>query len=353
MNSHNISDESAYKALMKKDPQYEGLFFAAIKTTGIFCRPTCRARKPKRENVEFFQTAKQAMTNGYRPCKICHPLEVPDEILPEIKSLLKEIEQYPSIKITDYKLRQRGTDPARIRRWFLKNHGMTFHAYQRMFRINNALKSIKKGDKIIEAAYDAGYESLSGFQHTFRKATSGNPTKTKNDKLLSFERFTTPLGPMIAIGNEEGIYLLEFTDRRALETELKQLEKYFKSPILPGTNKHIKEIKKQIGEYFEGKRKTFDVPLIIFGTDFQKKAWDALLKIPYGKTRSYKTQAETIGHPKAVRAVGTANGHNRLAIIIPCHRVIGENGKLTGYGGGLWRKQWLLDHEVENLRNSN
>ncbi len=349
MISLNLSDENAYRALMNKDPRYEGLFFAAVKTTGIFCRPTCRARKPKRENVEFFQTAKEAMAEGYRPCKICRPLEYPDETLPEIKSLLREIEQNPSVKITDYKLTLRGLEPARVRRWFIKNHGMTFHAYQRMFRINNALKNIKEGDKVIEAAYDAGYESLSGFQHSFKKATSGSPSETKLEKVLSFERFTTPLGPMIVIGNEDGIYLLEFTDRRMLETELKQLEKQFKCPILPGTNNHIKEMKKQLAEYFEGKRKNFDVPLIIFGTDFQKKVWDALTKIPFGTTWSYKMQAESIGHLKAVRAVGSANGHNRLAIIIPCHRVIGENGKLTGYGGGLWRKQWLLNHELNNL----
>jgi AraC family transcriptional regulator of adaptative response/methylated-DNA-[protein]-cysteine methyltransferase len=349
MIAQNFSDETAYKALIKKDPEYEGLFFAAIKTTGIFCRPTCRARKPKKENVEFFRTSKEAMANGYRPCKICRPLEYPDEVLPEIKSLLTEIEQNPSRKITDYKLTQRGIDPARVRRWFIKNHGMTFHAYQRMFRINNALKNIQNGDKVIEAAYEAGYESLSGFQHTFKKTISATPSEIKNGQALSFERFSTPLGPMLVIGNEEGIYLLEFTDRRMLETELKQLEKKFKSPILPGTNRNITELKKQLKEYFEGRRKTFDVPLKIFGTDFQKKAWQALIRIPYGTTRSYKKQAELIDHPKAVRAVGTANGHNRLAIIIPCHRVIGENGKLTGYGGGLWRKQWLLDHEMKNL----
>ncbi len=349
MNTFNISDDNAYKALMKKDPQYEGLFFAAVKTTGIFCRPTCRARKPKKENVEFYRTAKEAMANGYRPCRICRPLEYPGETLPEIKSLLKEIEQYPSLKITDYKLTERGIDPARIRRWFLKNHGMTFHAYQRMFRINNAFKNIRNGDKVIDAAYNAGYESLSGFQHTFKKTLSNNPSDSKGDNILSFERFSTPLGPMIVIGNEEGIYLLEFTDRRMLETELKQLEKKFKSTILPGNNKQFKELKKQLIEYFDGKRQTFDVPLKIFGTDFQKKAWNALMEIPYGTTRSYKKQAELIGHPEAVRAVGTANGCNRIAIVIPCHRVIGQNGKLTGYGGGLWRKQWLLDHEVGNL----
>jgi AraC family transcriptional regulator, regulatory protein of adaptative response / methylated-DNA-[protein]-cysteine methyltransferase len=341
----NITDATAYKALANKDPKYEGLFFAAVKTTGVFCLPTCRARKPKKENVEFFSTAKEAIANGYRPCKICRPLENPGEITDEIKSLLRELESNSSDKITDYSLKQKGIEPNRIRRWFLKNHGMTFHSYQRMLRINNALRNIKNGDKVIEAAFDSGYESLSGFQHTFKKVVAQNPSESKNGNVLSFERFSTPLGPMIVIGNEEGIYLLEFTDRRMLETELKQLEKHFKAAILPGTNKHIQELKKQLSEYFEGKRKQFTFPLKTFGTEFQKKAWDALLTIPYGKTRSYKQQAKIINHPKAVRAVGTANGCNRIAIVIPCHRVIGENGKLTGYGGGLWRKQWLLNHE--------
>ena len=349
MATMNLSDETAYKALLNKDPEYEGLFFAGIKTTGIFCRPTCRARKPKRENVVFFHTAREAMADGYRPCKICRPLEYADETIGEIKTLLRDIESRPATKITDYDLTRRGIEPNRVRRWFIKNHGMTFHAYQRMFRINNALINIKNGNKVIEAAFDSGYESLSGFQHTFKKTTSQNPSESKNRNILSFDRFSTPLGPMIVIGSDEGIYLLEFTDRRMLETELKQLQKKFKSVILPGINKHINELKKQLTEYFEGNRKHFDVPLKTFGTEFQRKAWDALLKIPYGKTRSYKKQAEIIGHPKAVRAVGTANGCNRIAILIPCHRVIGKNGRLTGYGGGLWRKQWLLNHEIENL----
>lgn len=345
MNELNISDEVSYKALINKDSGFDGLFFAGIKTTGVFCLPTCRARKPKKENVEFFRTAKEAMANGYRPCKICRPLENPGETSEEIKLLFREIESNPSVRITDYSLIQRGIEPSRIRRWFLKNHGMTFQAYQRMVRINSALQNIKKGDKVIEAAYESGYESLSGFQHSFKKVTAQNPSESKKGNCLTFERFTTPLGPMITIGNDEGIFLLEFADRRMLETELKQIEKKFQASILPGTNKHIVKLKNQLIEYFEGKRKQFNVPLKLFGTEFQKKAWNALLTIPYGKTRSYKDQAQIIKHPKAVRAVGTANGCNRIAIVIPCHRVIGENGRLTGYGGGLWRKKWLLDHE--------
>lgn len=345
MNGLNISDEVSYRALINKDAGFEGLFFAGIKTTGVFCLPTCRARKPKKENVEFFKTAREAMANGYRPCKICRPLENPGETSEEIKSLFRELETNPTQRITDYDLTVKGIEPNKIRRWFLKNHGMTFQAYQRMFRINYALKNIKMGDKIIEAAYNSGYESLSGFQHSFKKVISHSPSESRDENFLSFERFSTPLGPMISIGNDEGIYLLEFAERRMLETELKQLERHFRASILPGTNKHIQDLRVQLNEYFEGKRKKFNVPLKLFGTEFQKKAWNALLTIPYGKTRSYKEQALIINHPTAVRAVGTANGCNRIAIVIPCHRVIGENGKLTGYGGGLWRKKWLLDHE--------
>ncbi|MCB0728815.1 MAG: methylated-DNA--[protein]-cysteine S-methyltransferase, partial [Ignavibacteriae bacterium] len=148
---------------------------------------------------------------------------------------------------------------------------------------------------------------------------------------------------------EEGICLFDFTDRRMLETELKQIQKHFKSTILPGKSKYFGPLIKQITEYFEGKRKNFDIPLVTPGTEFQNKVWKVLRTIPYGETRSYKKQAITLGNVKAVRAVANANGDNRISILIPCHRVIGEDGKLVGYGGGLWRKQWLLNLEKENM----
>ena len=135
-----------------------------------------------------------------------------------------------------------------------------------------------------------------------------------------------------------------------LETEFKELSKYLDAVILPGDNKYFGVLKKEINEYFEGKRKSFTVPLDAPGTEFQKGVWEELKKIPYGQTISYKTQAERLKNPKGVRAVANANGHNRISIIIPCHRVIGEDGTLTGYGGGLWRKKWLLDFEKKNSR---
>ncbi|UCE57078.1 MAG: methylated-DNA--[protein]-cysteine S-methyltransferase [Desulfobacterales bacterium] len=153
---------------------------------------------------------------------------------------------------------------------------------------------------------------------------------------------------MLAGANEEGICLLEFIDRKMLETQLNRLKKLLKAELIPGSNKHFNELNKQITEYFDGTRKEFTIPLVITGTPFQKKVWSALQAIPYGSTRSYKEQSETIGNPQAIRAVARANGDNRISIIIPCHRVIGANGELVGYGGGLWRKRYLLNLEGEN-----
>lgn len=348
MDKINLTPDTMYKALLNKDKQFEGQFIAAIKTTGIFCRPTCTAKKPKKDNVEFFENARAALAGGYRPCKVCKPLLKFGEMPDEIRQLINEIELNPSERITDYTLYKKGLEPSRIRRWFIKNHNMTFQSYQRLLRINNAFHEIRNGDKVIEAAYGSGYESLSGFSHSFKKATSINPGNSTMKNLLTFERFSTPIGTMIAAASEKGICLLEFTDRRMLETELKHIKNHFKSEILPGKNKHIDELKKQLEEYFEGNRKDFDIQLITFGTEFQKGVWKVLMKIPYGETRSYKKQAELLGNSKAVRAVANANGANRIAIVIPCHRVIGEDGKLTGYGGGLWRKNWLLDLERKN-----
>ena len=348
MNNLFLSEDVMYKALLNKDRQFEGQFIIGVKTTGIFCRPSCTARKPKKENVEYFENSKEAMASGYRPCKVCKPLEMSGEIPIEIKSILKEIEAEPSQKITDYGLVKRGIEPSMVRRWFIKNHGMTFQAYQRLLRINNAFNKIRSGDKVIEAAFENGYDSLSGFNHTFKKATLVNPKDSFAKNILTYTRITTPLGPMMAVASENGICILEFTDRRMLETELKDIRRHFRSNILPGNSKFFEHLKIQLEEYFNGTRKEFDIPLETPGTDFRKQVWKILQTIPYGETRSYKAQAAALGNTNAVRAVANANGANRISIIIPCHRVIGEDGKLTGYGGGLWRKSWLLNHEKKN-----
>jgi len=353
VNSINLPDfQTMYQALVNKDASFEGVFIVGVKTTGICCRPTCNARNPKTENVEFFTDVKQALSFGYRPCKVCHPLNPFGEKPEWLKKLLKEVADNPSIKFKDQDLRERGVDPVRVRRWFKKNHGMTFQAYTRAIRINRAFGLIKHQEKklddrnsVIETAFDSGYESLSGFNQAFKKLTGQSPTQSKNTQVITVTRILTPLGPMFAGATEKGICLLEFTDRRMLETQIKRLTKLLNAQFIPGEHPWFNLLNDELVAYFKGELKQFSVPLDYPGTEFQRKVWGALQTIPFGQTRSYQHQSESIGNPKAVRAVAKANGDNRISIIIPCHRVIGKNGKLTGYGGGLWRKQRLLELE--------
>ncbi|PSL48202.1 AraC family transcriptional regulator of adaptative response/methylated-DNA-[protein]-cysteine methyltransferase [Chitinophaga niastensis] len=344
-----LTNEIMYKALVEKDVAYEGTFVAAVKTTGIFCRPTCTARKPKEENVEFFKTTREAILKGYRPCKVCNPLEKLGETPDFIKAILNELNINPSAKFKDGDLMEKGIEPSKIRRWFLKNHGITFHAYQRMFRINSAFKKIQQGETITAVAFDSGYESLSGFTDSFKSVFGVSPSNSKDKQIINITRLETPLGTMFACAVEQGICLLEFTDRKMLETELKALAKQLNANIIQGANKHFELLKRELDEYFEGKRKVFTVPLFAPGTVFQQSVWKTLQTIPYGATHSYKQQSIAMNKREAVRAVANANGMNRISIIIPCHRVIGEDGNLTGYGGGLLRKKWLLDLEQSNL----
>lgn len=336
-----------YQALLRKDTSFEGIFFAAIKTTGIFCRPSCTARKPKPENVEYYANASDAIRHGYRPCKVCHPMELKDATPDWLEALLQEINADPSIRLRNGDLRARGLQPERVSRWFKKTHGITFHAYQRMLRINQAFGQIRYGETVTDTAFNNGYKSLSGFGESFKKATGFAPAESSKQKIISVTRLLTPLGPMMAGATDSGICLLEFTDRRMLETQLARLKKYLKAEIVPGEHPLFKTLDAQLKEYFERKRRDFELPLDLSGTTFQQQVWGELLRIPFGTTRSYREQAMNIGNPKAVRAVAKANGDNRISIIIPCHRVIGSDGELTGYGGGLWRKKWLLEHEME------
>ncbi|HCT29349.1 MAG TPA: XRE family transcriptional regulator, partial [Bacteroidales bacterium] len=331
-----LTEDIMYKALLDKDSSFEGTFIVAVKTTGIFCRPTCTARKPKRENVEFFKHSKEAILKGYRPCKICNPLERLGETPEFIKDIIKELNNDPSVKFKDWDLIQRGIEPSKIRRWFVKNHGITFQAYQRMLRINSAFKKIQNGEPITSAAFDVGYESLSGFNDSFKSIFGVSPTNSKTKQIINIIRIETPLGTMMAGAVDKGICLLEFSDRKMLETELKSLSKLFNADVIQGSHHHFDLLTLQLIEYFDGKRKEFTVPLSTPGTEFQQHVWEALKKIPYGSTRSYKQQSISLSKPEAVRAVAHANGMNRVSIIIPCHRVIGEDGSLTGYGGGIW-----------------
>lgn len=332
-------------AFQTRDASYDGVFYLGVRTTGIFCRPICPAKKPKVEHVEFFTTARDALFSGFRPCKRCRPLESPGTAPPWLRELLERVEEDPARRWREQDLRDLGLHPDRVRRWFRKNHGMTFQAFCRGRRMGLALGRIREGSSVIEAAFDHGYESLSGFNEAFRKTLGAPPRETRDATVVNLQRIVTPLGPMIAGATKDGLCLLEFADRRMLETQIQRLRSRLNCVLVPGQNSILERAAREIREYFDGRRKEFSVPLLTPGTDFQQSVWKELRGIPYGQTTSYGEMAGRLGRRSAVRAVAKANGDNPIAIIVPCHRVVGSDGKLTGYGGGLWRKQRLLDHE--------
>ena len=337
--------ETMYRALVNRDPSFEGIFFVGVRTTGIFCRPTCTAKKPARENVDFFATPNQALHDGYRPCLRCHPMN-PDKQLPElIERLRVEVERAPGGRLTDKELAAMAIDPSTARRQFKRHYGMTFQAYHRARRLGFALSEVRRGGRVDEAKNGSGFGSASGFREAFTRVFGDSPTSAKTRACLFAERIETPLGGMIAVADDEGLRLLEFTDRRATERELSTLRKRLRRNVVPGEHPHLDAARSQLADYFSGKNLKFDIPLAPVGSDFQLRAWEILRSIPVGETRSYSWMAKQLGDENARRAVGRANGTNMICIVIPCHRVIRADGTLCGYGGGLWRKKWLLDHE--------
>jgi AraC family transcriptional regulator of adaptative response/methylated-DNA-[protein]-cysteine methyltransferase len=333
------------RAYLNSDASYNGIFYLGVRTTGIFCKPECRARKPLPKNVEFFATVKEATFAGYRPCKRCRPLAVNGTPPGWVQRLLERVDTAPDRRIREWDLRKMGIEPARARRYFQQHYGMSFHAYQRGRRMGQAFTEIRNGAGVDHAALNHGYQSASGFREAFGKLFGQPPREAAGGDCIVLSWYESPLGPLILGANAQGLCLLEFSDRRMLETQFKVLRARFDYPMVPGENAYLKQIKEELRRYFEGQLKTFQVPLVYPGTPFQEKVWSNLLNIPYGETWSYEDLAHAVGSPKAVRAVGTANGCNRMAIVIPCHRVVNKGGKLGGYGGGLWRKQALLDLE--------
>jgi AraC family transcriptional regulator, regulatory protein of adaptative response / methylated-DNA-[protein]-cysteine methyltransferase len=344
------------EAFRERDASFDGLFFAAVTTTGIFCRPSCPARKPLPGNVVFYATAAEALFAGYRPCERCRPLASASD--PEwVSDLVARVEAEPERRIRDADLRAEGLDPASARRRFQARFGLSFQAYQRARRLAAAFEAIKAGGSLDDAVFDHGYESHSGFREAFSRIFGEAPGKTAKaaamgrtspaprTDFIHLAWIDSPLGPLVAGAVDEGICLLEFTDRRMLEAQAVVLRSRLALPAIPAPHPHLECLKAELNEYFSGSRRGFDLPLHEPGTPFQERVWAALRGIPCGETRSYGELARALGDPAAVRAVAQANGRNRIAILVPCHRVIGADGGLGGYGGGVWRKKRLLEIE--------
>lgn len=334
-----------YQALIDKRTDYEGVFYVGVTTTGVFCRPTCPARKPKFENCEFYETAQQALLASFRPCQRCRPLSHPNQVSEIVRLLVEAVESNPEKRWREQDFKDLSIDESTARRQFKKRFGMTFVEYARARRMGLALKNIRAGGKVIDTQLAAGYESSSGFRDAFSRIMGNAPTLLDESRVLKAAWIDTRLGPMVAIGDEQALYLLEFVDRRGLEREVERLRSRTKMAIIPGITEPIQSIERELAEYFEGERTEFKTPLYLLGSPFQKSVWEQLMKIPPGEARSYSEIAISLGKPTAFRAVAQANGANQLAILIPCHRVINSDGGLGGYGGGLARKNWLLDLE--------
>ena len=334
-----------YRALVNRDSSFEGIFYVGVRTTGIFCRPTCTAKKPARENVDFFATSNEALENGYRPCLRCHPLDLTGRPPELIERLRAEVEHAPGGRVTEKELAAMAIDPSTARRQFKRHYGMTFQAYHRARRMGLALSQVRQGSRVDQARNGSGFESESGFRDAFTKIFGESPTIARKRRPLFAERIDTPLGAMIAVADDEGLRLLEFIDRRATEPELLVLRKQLRTNIVPGEHRYLTAARQQLADYFSGKSLEFDIPLAPVGSPFQLRAWKILQSIPVGENHSYSWVAKRLGDENARRAVGRANGTNMICILIPCHRVIRADGTLCGYGGGLWRKKWLLDHE--------
>ncbi len=339
-----------YEALVRSDRSYDGIFFVGVRTTGIFCRPTCRAKKPRPENVEYFTAADEALHAGYRPCRRCHPLDNGHRPPEWISTLLQRVDRAPTARIKDDDLRAMSIDPIRTRRYFKEHYGMTFHAYHRARRLGLALSDVRRGRVLSRVALRHGYNSPSGFRYAFSRTFGAAPAAGGATPCLLARWIETPLGAMLALANDEGLCMLEFVDRRSLETQVTVLRKRLAAAIVPGRNRHLDAIADELARYFDGTLQHFTVAIMMPGTPFQAEVWRHLRAIPYGETSTYAALADELGRPGAQRAVGRANGDNRIAIVIPCHRVVRSDGTLCGYGGGLWRKKWLLEHERKGAK---
>ena len=334
------SDDMLYDALMARDPRYDGQAFVGVTSTGVFCRLTCPARKPKRENCRFFASVGACIEAGFRPCRRCHPLGPAADADPLIRRLLEALEAEPARRWREADVAAMGFDPSTVRRSFKRQFGITFLEMARLGRLRDGFETLAVGGQVIEAQLDAGFDSPSGFRAAFARLLGQAPGRFTGDELLKADWIDTPLGPMIAVSDRSHLHLLEFVERKALPRELAVLRK--QAPIGIGRFAPTDQVEAELGAFFRGENATFRVPLALHGSPFTRTVWEALRRIPAGETRSYGALAAAIGRPTATRAVARANGANPLAIVVPCHRVIGADGSLTGYGGGLWRKERLI-----------
>jgi AraC family transcriptional regulator of adaptative response/methylated-DNA-[protein]-cysteine methyltransferase len=336
-----IADQEAWAAFERRDRSWDGRVIGAVKTTGIYCKPSCPAKRPKRENVEFFASASEASAAGYRACLRCKPDEVSRdrEAVAKAVKLIEAAEEAPTLDEISAAV---GYAPHHFQRLFKRDLGVSPAEYARALRAKRAEKKLKENGRVTDAIYDSGYSAPSSFYADAKERMGMTPSAWRDGgrgETIRWTTFDSPLGPMLIAATSKGVCRLTFNDSEA------SLRRLFPNATIVEDGGGRRELVEGALVAMQRPSAAPDLPIDVAGTAFQEAVWRELRKIPLGETRSYAQIAAAIGHPKAVRAVGTANGDNHVSVLIPCHRVIRSDGTLGGYGGGLPNKKKLLAAE--------
>src|SRR6476661_4551881 len=342
-NVSRLDADTAWAAFMRRDRAWDGKIIGAVKTTGIYCKPSCPARRPKREHVEFFGSAEEARGAGYRACLRCKPDEVgrDRDAVAKAVALIERAEEAPSLAELATAV---GYAPHHFQRIFKRDLGVSPAEYARGLRNRRTETALKVNDRVTDAVYEAGYSAPSSFYSDAKERLGMTPSAWRDggrNETIRWTHFDSPLGTMLIAATSKGICRLTFDDS---EQSLRRL--FPKATIVEDAG-GLKALIEGALEAIESPLAAHQLPIDVAGTAFQEAVWRELRKIPVGETRSYAEIAAAIGQPTAVRAVGTANGDNHVAVLIPCHRVIRSDGTLGGYAGGLDRKRKLLSNEQQ------
>jgi AraC family transcriptional regulator, regulatory protein of adaptative response / methylated-DNA-[protein]-cysteine methyltransferase len=337
----HLDPDTAWAAFMRRDRSWDGRVIGAVKTTGIYCKPSCPAKRPKREHVEFFPSAEQARAAGYRSCLRCKPDEVgrDREAVAKAVRIIDQAEEVPSLAELAAAV---GYAPHHFQRIFKRDLGVSPAEYARALRNRRGEAALSANGRVTDAVYDAGYSGPSSFYSDAKERLGMTPSAWRNGgqgETIRWTHFDSPLGQMLIAATGKGICRLTFDDSEA------SLRRLFPNATIVEDGGGLRELVEGALAAIDSPLAARELPIDVAGTAFQEAVWRELRKIPPGETRSYAQIAAAIGQPKAVRAVGTANGDNHVAVLIPCHRVIRSDGTLGGYAGGLDRKRKLLAAE--------
>ena len=330
---------------MARDARQDGRFVFAVRTTGVYCRPSCPSRRPRRDSVEFFADPTQAERAGYRACLRCKPTEISSQALmvTRTRRLLDEAEGVLTLAELSKRV---GVSPFHLQRLFKRATGLSPREYQSARRMQQVKHGLRKGDDVTTALYDAGFGSPSRlYEKTDPQLgmTPGTYRRGGHGVTVSYAIAPSPLGRILVAATPRGLCAVRFGDSAAdLERELRA---EFHAATLVRDELAMRAFIEPLLASLRGERVTIDVPIDVRATAFQKRVWDALRRIPAGETRSYSDVAKEIGEPKAVRAVARACAGNPVAVAVPCHRVVRSDGELAGYRWGIARKRKLLEQE--------